>query len=249
MNEINIISSDARYVALNEMFLENGYRSRICTYDRVERANILILPIKCALADEDFSEIFLNLDKSAIVFSGQPERVRRYFDGKIIDYSADEGFLDKNAYITAECAVSMALNDLQSTVSEIKCAVIGYGRIGRYLSKMLGSLGSSVTVLARREESRSRARKDGFYATEIQQFQNERFDVVFNTVPVQIISKRVSDRISDKALVYDLASLPGGFEDESFPKRALALPGKMKPLSAGKAIFDFVVSCIPNERN
>lgn len=248
MNEINIIPSDARYVALNEIFLENGYNSHLCTPEVTERAENLILPIRCTLADEELSKILSRLDRSAIVFSGQVQRVRRFFNGRIIDYSSDERFLDRNAYITAECAVSIVLNELEKSLSESKCAIIGYGRIGKHLSALLKAFNADVTVLARREESRKQACLDGCNSLEISELSKNSFDIILNTVPEPIIPKSVSDAIPEKSLVYDLASLPGGFEEESFPKRALALPGKMKPISAARAIFDFVESYISNER-
>lgn len=247
MNEINIISSDARYVALNDIFLEHGYKSRVCTFDAVQGADVLILPIKSALADEDFSRIFRGIEKRTLVFSGEINRVKKYFDGKIIDYSNNEWFLEKNAYITAECALSIALKDLQKTISNSKCAIVGYGRIGKHLAKLLKSLSAFVTVVARREESRQHAQSLGYESAEITDFLMNDFDVIFNTVPTNVITKNMSDKIPKRTLVYDLASMPGGFEDEKFPIRALGLPGKMMPISAAEAIFDFVESYISIE--
>lgn len=249
MNEISIISSDARHVALNGMLKENGFNSCICTVDTLKNPDILILPIKSTLCDEEFSRIFQKLKRSAFVFCGDCERVRKYFNGRIIDYSKDENFLDRNAYITAECSISLVLDKLKKSLSESKCAVIGYGRIGKHLCAMLKALNSSVTVFARREQSRKEAQDMGYSAGEISELLDDNYDVILNTVPSRIISKSTSDKISKQCIVLDLASMPGGFEDEKYPERALALPGKMMPISAGRAIFNFVYEYILNERN
>ena len=248
MNEINIISSDARYDALNEIFIKNGYRSKICTPKEVEYPKILILPIKSTLADEEFSQIFQNVEKSALVFSPKSEIIKKYFSGRVIDYSKSEVFIDKNAYITAECAIQITLSTLKKTVFNSRCAIIGYGRIGKHLSKILTSLNAEVSVFARREESRNEAKSNGCEAKTINEIINGFYDVIFNTVPSKIISKEISDKISPKTLVIDLASLPGGFEDENYPKRALGLPGKIMPISAAEAIYDFVNEYISSER-
>jgi hypothetical protein len=244
MDKISIISSDARYEALNEILLENGFDSRICDKNSVGSPNILILPIKSALADEDFSKIFEGLDKRTLVFCGESDKVRTYFDGEIINYAKDENFLNENAYITAECALGFSIMEMGKTVKSSKVAIIGYGRIAKHLSKMLVSLGASVTVYARREKVREEAKNLAITALHTDFVSGNLtscdFDVIYNTVPEKIVSKIVSDKITTKTIVYDLASLPGGFEDINFPKRLLALPGKIMPFASAMAIFDFV---------
>ena len=248
MNKINILSSDLRYDALCKIFNDNGIEAHLCTVDTMDKCDALILPIKSTLTDEEFSKIFQGVERSALVFSGEENKVRAHFEGEIINYSLDEGFIDRNAYITAECALSLLLNDLDKTILESKCAIVGYGRIGKHLTSILQKLGAEVTVFARRKESRDLAIQNGALAYDIEKISDESYDAIFNTVPKQIVTKEQSDKIPKSTLVYDLASLPGGFQDEIFPKRALALPGKMMPVSAGGAIFDFVKQYISYER-
>ena len=244
MNKICIISSDFRYDALCNILRDKGYDARTCEYDAVEECDVLILPIKSALADEEFLKIFQGIKSDTLVFCGEIKRVREYFDGKIINYAANEEFIDKNAYITAECALRLALSNSQKTIFSRECAIIGYGRIGKHLTRILNSLGSSVSVFARREESRAEARMSGARALKLSELCDQRYDFIFNTVPIQVISREQSNKIPKETVVYDLASLPGGFEDESFPIRALALPGKMMPISSAEAICDFVCKYI-----
>ena len=65
-------------------------------------------------------------------------------------------------------------------------------------------------------------------------------DLVYNTVPYKIISKDISNNFSKDSLIMELASGNGGFEDENVAVKALGLPGKYMPKSAGKAIYDLV---------
>ncbi len=244
MDKISIISSDARYEALNEILLKNGFDSCICDVNTLDSSKALILPIKSALADEDFLKISQNLSKRTIVFSGESDRLARFFDGKIINYAKDEVFLDKNAYITAECALGFAIMEMKKAINGSKFAIIGYGRIGKHLCKILLSLGAQVCVYARRSESRKMATEAGAIALDLDvmsdSLKKSKFDVIYNTVPQKIITKSITDSLPVKTHAYDLASLPGGFENVDFPKRLLALPGKIMPYASAMAIFDFV---------
>ena len=70
----------------------------------------------------------------------------------------------------------------------------------------------------------------------------ESLDLVYNTVPYRIVDKSVSNGFKGDAFVMELASAPGGFEDDGIAVRAPALPGRMMPEEAGKAIFDLIDS-------
>ena len=248
MNEINIISSDARYDALYKRLRQGGYSCKLCDINDDMDCRILILPIKSTLTDEELSSILRRIKSDALVFSGESERVKRYFNGAIVDYTLDEKFIDANAYITAECSIALAQIDSKRTMRGAKVAIIGYGRIGKHLTRLLIGMGAEVYVLARREGSRAEAEMAGAFALGIDGINEKRYDLIFNTVPSKIITRSQSDKIPRNTITYDLASLPGGFEDDAFPKRALALPGKMMPKSAGEAIFDFVERYFSNER-
>ena len=55
------------------------------------------------------------------------------------------------------------------------------------------------------------------------------------------MKKSFTERLSDKAVIFELASLPGGFEDTSRVITARGLPGKMLQRSGADAITDFVL--------
>ena len=244
MNEICIISADTRYDALCDILISKGYNARICAPDMVTECDALILPIKSALTDTELSKIFKSVKGGTLVFSGEVEKIKPYFKGQIINYSANEDFIDKNAYITAECALLLVLSSSKKTICKRECAIVGYGRIGKHLTRILRALGANVTVFARREQSRAEAIKQGALAYKISELTEHTFDFIFNTVPMRVISKEQSDKIPSATIAYDLASLPGGFEDEDYPIRALALPGKMMPESSAEAIYDFLLKYI-----
>jgi dipicolinate synthase subunit A len=63
-----------------------------------------------------------------------------------LDYYEDETLQIRNAHITAEGAVMTAMDLTDRTIHGSRMAVVGYGRIGRMLSRMLVALGAKVTV-------------------------------------------------------------------------------------------------------
>ena len=63
-------------------------------------------------------------------------------------------------------------------------------------------------------------------------------DAVLNTIPALVVDGETAARIPPEALVYELASAPGGFTPEALRiravKPALSLPGKYAPLSCAR---------------
>jgi len=166
-------------------------------------------------------------------------RVLDYFDSEILQL--------KNALPTAEGAISIAMNKLPITIDGMRCAVIGYGRIGRLLAKKLHALGARVTVYARRAEVRTLAELDG-HDSEALDSDNDYASLktlphgcraVFNTVPKWLMTKDVLEHVPKNCILIDLASAPGGIDLGAAQELGLqcvwgtALPGKHTPESAG----------------
>ena len=167
---------------------------------------------------------------------------------KILDYYESESFQIENAYLTAEAALSIAMNQLNGAVRDSKFALLGYGRIAKHLARLLRSFGAEVTVFARRESELTWAESIG---CKIKRVDTEResfsglllgFDVIYNTIPVRILTSVILEEIGNKTFIIDLASVPGGV-DISAAKAlgsnvlwATSLPGKYAPDSAGRLI-------------
>ncbi len=246
--KISIISNDKRYEILNQLLNERGYQSRIVSFCESIKADALILPIKSAISDNEYKNIFLNADNSTLVFSPQAESISKFFKGRIIEYPNDEDFLEKNAYITAECALQIILCRLEKSLSHSKILVLGYGRIGKALSNMLSSLNADVYIYARRLDSQTEALRKNLSVRDISCIGKEFFDVIVNTVPCKIVSESQTEYLSKTTVLIELASSPGGFENEKNVEKALGLPGKMKSYSAALAIYDFINKYLSSER-
>jgi dipicolinate synthase subunit A len=72
-----------------------------------------------------------------------------------MDLLKDPHYLAKNAAITAECALKVAAPYLKTTFSESPTLILGWGRIGKCLARLLSARNCPVSVAARKESDRA----------------------------------------------------------------------------------------------
>ena len=181
---------------------------------------------------------------------------------KCIDYFAVETLQIKNAYITAEAALSIAMNSLGKSVADSRFAITGYGRIASQLAALLRKLGASVTVAARKESDRAYAECIGCDSLEIREDNGKGrwydpikhgYDVLFNTVPDWLFDREFLKTLDKRTFIIDLASAPGGVDVCAAKELsanvlwATSLPGKYAPESAGRIISDCVKGILEGE--
>lgn len=248
MENICIVSRDMRFAYAKELFIKNGYGCEICNPFSVKNADVILFSPKTELSNAELEAVFSGVDKDTIVFTGNKKAVEKLHKGRAYDYSESESFLLDNAYITAQCAIKLTFENTDFCLNGKRALVLGYGRIGKYLSSMLKCLGADVFVYARRDETRLSARLEGCKPCSLMEIGEISPCLVYNTVPFKIVEKSVTDTLLHRALIIELASNPGGFFDENVAVKAAGLPGKMMPRSAGKAIYDYVSSTLSKIR-
>ncbi len=237
---IGIISQDKRFTFVRDTLLSSGHKCSICDIDTYCDYDALVLSPRMELDCEKLRKLFLKVEGKTIVISGRKDIISKYFDGVIYDYADNEAFLLRNAYITAQCALKLTLENIDTLVYGKRTLIVGYGRIGKYLASMLKALGAVIFVYARREESRLDAMLNGCTPVSLEDISELNLDLVYNTVPDLIIEKHHTELIPRKSLIIELASSPGGFVDKSRVLNAQGLPGKMMVKSAAEAIYSFI---------
>ena len=76
------------------------------------------------------------------------------------------------------------------------------------------------------------------------------FDVIFNTVPAEVLDRNVLEQIPDDTLIIDLASKPGGVDFSAAKELgkkviwALSLPGKTAPITSGRIIKETILNML-----
>ena len=145
------------------------------------------------------------------------------------------------------------LVDLDRPFGQIGCVIMasGLGRRfggGKLLARRLSGLGARVTVSARTCRDLAWIEALGYGAERTDQLAGWLcgYDVIFNTVPARVMQEPLLADLSPDCLVIDLASRPGGVDQAAAERLgvkviwALSLPGKVAPVTAGKAIRDTI---------
>lgn len=203
-----------------------------------------------------FNELLNN--QNAYIFGGMLDRAAEEFmknsSIKIYDYYKFEEICVKNAVLTAEGALEIALHELKISMYGAKTLIIGYGRIGKYLAHILKSLGADVTVSARKESDLLWISALGYTAEKTEQLgiskKSCNYDIIFNTVPAVIIDNSSIRNFSKETIYIELASSPGGICREAAAEYGLkvipapSLPGRCAPHTAGKIIKEAIENFI-----
>lgn len=206
----------------------------------------LLLPIPSFEADGtikgggSLEELLRMLPKNVTVIGGNlnTPALASY---RTIDLLQDAQYLADNAAITAHCALKLTMNQLPIILAGCEVLVIGWGRIGKCLAKLMKDIGARVTVAARNEADRAMQHALG-YQTEIPNLLHRslhRYQVIFNTAPAPILSAQQLERCRNGCLKIDLASKLGLEGNDVIWARGL--PGKDAPESSGKLIAQTVI--------
>jgi len=161
-------------------------------------------------------------------------------DYHTLDLLQDAQYLAKNAAITAECALQVASEQMEITFSEARTLIIGWGRIGKCLGKLLRAMGADITIAVRKESDRAMLMALGINAVDIPSLKGlvPEYRLLFNTVP-ELILDQIDLQDTGHCLKIDLASKPGILgEDVIWAK---GLPGVYVPESSGRLIAQTIL--------
>ena len=269
--KISFIGGDIRMIYAAEHFLREGNHVFLYGFEKAEKrqdgmifsddidfvlegADKIVFPVPMSRDKESvvapFSE---NKIYAEDVLSKISEKTKIYggmvgtgiYKREIYDYAARDDFSIRNAVPTAEAAMMLAIKETSMTIFKMRAAVIGFGRVGRGLSKSLVSLGADVSVFAGRAESK--AIGDTYFCEtfDFADFKNNanKFDCVFNTVPHTVLFGDSIAALKPDTPVIELASSLGGIDREAAKSIGInivdapSLPGRVTPKTAGMIIY------------
>lgn len=229
------------------------------TLRRADKADCVVLPLTITLgdgllnaplspSDHPLNPILDQLSPHQFLCGGrldpETEALARERGLTIHDYFAREELAVANAVPTAEGAVQLAMEHLPITIHGSKVLVVGFGRVGRLTAQRFQALGARVSVAARKYEHLAWAQAMGFGGEHLPQLKGWlcSYDLIVNTVPVQVLGREELEDVKPDCLILDLASKPGGVDLGAAGELgltviwALSLPGKVAPITAGAAI-------------
>ena len=184
----------------------------------------------------DLMHILAQLPKTVTVIGGNLNRPE-LAEYEVLDLLEDPWYLARNASITAHCTLELALAKLPITLEKCPVLVIGWGRIGKCLAKLLHAMGACVTVAARKESRRVMIDALGYKSCAVEDIHTENYRLIINTVPAMVLPKAPGT-----ALKIDLASVPGIGGAEVLQARGL--PGRLAPESSGALIAQLITQWI-----
>lgn len=274
INSFGLLGGDRRQAALADALARDGCAVRVwgldglpldpkvrrCTPEEIyETCAAVILPLpatadgrtvnapyadRSIALDDEFASHMLHKE----VYGGRMAPVlatsEKWESIDTYDYYTREEFAVRNAGVTAEGAIAVAVKEFEGSLLGSRCLIAGYGRIGRALAQLLRAMGAQVTVSARRPRDFAWIEIGGCrpIATDSIGHSRERYDVIFNTIPALVFSRRVLAQLEPGCVLIDLASKPGGVDFEAAGElgihavQALSLPGKTAPRAAAEII-------------
>lgn len=186
------------------------------------------------------------------IYAGLKNRIcdKSFENIPVKDYYDNEQLLVKNALLTAEGAVGIAITKYCDSLSGAECLITGFGRIGKILLKFLTDLHCKVFVAARKKSDLIWIENMGGIPTSFDSIPaiSSHLGVIFNTVPAPVIGEDIIKNLRKSAVIIDLASAPGGVDFESAHKHSInaelvpGIPGIYSPLAAARVIMNTIIS-------
>lgn len=275
--KFGILGGDYRYKILYDMLKKDGYEVKAYLNKEISETNknieelikgidALITPIPCTKDKENvflpdnegisFDKIFklMNKDNGKLLFGGViPKEIKikaMEYDIKGFDYFEQEAVAVLNAIPTAEGAIQTAMQESESCLFSSKALVLGYGRCGKILSNMLKGIGAKVTVSFRNEKDEAYITAYGFESINLNNLECSigSYDFIFNTIPANILNRKLLKLVNKATIIIDLAQAPGGL-DYSFARdinlKALycpGLPGRIAPYTAAEILKNTILN-------
>ncbi len=222
--------------------------------ETVKNSKVVVGPIPLSSDRKNlsmpFSNIKLNVDEFVSCIEGKTliagnivEETKRKLEQsniQYIDLLKREEFTVLNTIATAEGTIQIAMEETQKTLHGSKVLIMGFGRIGKVLAKMLDGIGAKVYCEARKNEDIAWIKAYGYEPIHLNNLNEHlgEFEIIISTIPFQILDKDRLELVNKDAVIIDLASNPGGVDRKAAKEKdlkliwALSLPGKVAPLTS-----------------
>lgn len=161
-----------------------------------------------------------------------------------IDLLKREELVVLNTIATAEGAIQITMENTQKTIHGSNVLIMGFGRVGKVLAKMLDGIGAKVSCEARKNSDIAWIKAYGYNPIHLSELESElgNYDIIINTIPFQILDENRLNYIKKDCTIVDLSSNPGGVDRRAARSLglkliwALSLPGKVAPMTSAEFI-------------
>ncbi len=208
-----------------------------------EQVTHLLFPIPSFNADGtirgggNLSDVLSALPENITVIGGNLNN-QALANHQTIDLLQDPVYVAENADITARCAVKLLYDCLPCTLKNLPVLIIGWGRIGKCLARLLQANDALVTVYARKEADRAMLGALGYSTQDTPDPTG--FRAVINTAPAVVLPNCPKNTFK-----MELSSVLGIGGDDVLWARGL--PAIHAPENSGKLIADTVIRLLNKE--
>ncbi len=231
--------------------------------EAIENNDIIIGPIPFSSNQKEINMLFSNekldvdtffdkLTANKILIAGNIRedyvKIAENKNAKVIDILKREELAVLNAISTAEGTINIAIKETTSTLHGSNVLVMGFGRVGKVLSKMLEGIGANVYCEARKNVDLAWVKAYGYHPIHLNDLDKhlDKFDIIINTIPFVVLDDKRLDLIKQNCLIIDIASNPGGVDKNAAKAKgiktiwALSLPGKVAPVTSAEFIKETI---------
>ncbi|WP_232697090.1 dipicolinate synthase subunit DpsA [Brevibacillus daliensis] len=237
-----------------------GATKKPFTCDVLKDADALILPI-VGTDDKGFIESIFStktmqvtkehaqaLRKDCVVYTGMAKpylkQLLREHDVSLVELLNRDDVAIYNSIPTVEGALMVTIQNTDVTIHGSEVIVLGLGRVGMSLARVLHALGARVKVGVKRPEHIARSNEMGIQAFDLDDFKSQvtNVNMIFNTIPALVITAEIIAQMPQSAFILDIASRPGGTDFRYAERRGIkavlapSLPGIVAPKTAGQII-------------
>ena len=160
-----------------------------------------------------------------------------------------------NTIATAEGCLQIAMEETEKTIYNSNVLVLGFGRVGKTVADRFKKVGANVYCEARKKEDLAWIRIFGYNSIHLDNLDGylNRFDIIINTIPAVILDENRLKKIKKECIIIDLTSIPGGIDFKKAREykiktiHALALPGKVAPITSAEYIKEILYDIMKNK--
>lgn len=237
----------------------------------VENSKIVIGPVPFTTNAKDVNtpfsdnqitiqELLSNINSKTLIAGAFAENLYEIASSqniKLIDLMKREELAVLNTIATAEGAIELAISNTNKILHGSEVLILGFGRVGKVLARKLSGMEANVTCAARKDEDLAWIKAYGYNLININTLGENlsKYDIIMNTVPHMILDEKRLQYVNKECLLIDLASNPGGIDKKIVKEKnlkfvwALALPGKVAPITSAEFIKDTVNNILKDISN
>ncbi len=155
-----------------------------------------------------------------------------------------EEYAAANALLTAEGLLSEIIRQTPFSLSSSHVLLLGYGRCGSAIGRILRPLCDSISVLEWELDRKAEAEKNGLRTLTASALPKTlpTLSLLINTIPSHVLDQRLLQMLPSACHIFDIASAPFGFPPDTSERYLLpyfrlpGIPGRFSPAAAGQVI-------------